>query len=450
MSWRTLGALVAFLLVCGSVYYLEVYRHQEVRQGESGKKLLSFQKDNVRAIEIIEGEKQIRLARRGEYWFLEKPMESLASADEVNYLLDALLGMEKNEELTPSGALSPVAYGIGPGSSEVRLTLEGGKVVRLWVGKKAPVEYAQYLALGEQSHVFLVNSVLDYTLGKNADEFRERRLFAMGANQPVEVTIRTNDASLTLRKQDGSWRVESPKGPEYDDAEVSLLGTAIEGLKRQEFLDDVAAELKERICSEVKGRIEIVTKEGKKWNLLIGPQEKESHLALLEPGSEAFRLTSYDVSAILKTPVALQKKEVFSVSGKDLQEIRIVRYLPYSKAGNLTFIVRKEGEEYGLLQGGKPHKPAYNLSIFVDNLLGVRARDVLEGKPEAISSVGLDKPDFTVTLITSGGSTTEAALKRTQRDGGTKVFLKVMGKDAYCEVDPFLWDRLDRLTRPVS
>jgi len=98
MSWRTLGALVAFLLVCGSVYYLEVYRHQEVRQGESGKKLLSFQKDNVRAIEIIEGDKQMRLARRGEYWFLEKPMESLASADEVNYLLDALLGMEKNEE----------------------------------------------------------------------------------------------------------------------------------------------------------------------------------------------------------------------------------------------------------------------------------------------------------------------------------------------------------------
>jgi len=66
MSWRTLGALVVFLLACGSVYYLEVYRHQEVRQGESSKKLLSFEKDNVRAIEIIEREKQIRLARRGE------------------------------------------------------------------------------------------------------------------------------------------------------------------------------------------------------------------------------------------------------------------------------------------------------------------------------------------------------------------------------------------------
>jgi hypothetical protein len=450
MSWRTLGALVAFLLVFGSVYYLEVYRHKEVRQGESGKKLLSFQKENVRAIEIIEGKKHTRLAKRGEYWFLEKPMESLASADEVNYLLDTLLGMEKNEELAPSGALSPVAYGIGPGASEVRLTLEGEKVVRLWVGKKAPVEYAQYLALGEQSHVFLVNSVLDYTLGKNADEFRERRLFAMGANQPVEATIRTNGVSLTIRKQDGRWRVESPKGPEYDDAEVSLLGAAIEGLKRQEFLDDVTAELKERIRSEVKGRIEIVTKEGKKWNLLIGPQEKEAHLALLEPGSEAFRLTSYDVSAVLKAPVALQKKEVFSVSEKDLQEIRIVRYLSDSKPGNLTFVVRKEGEEYSLLQGGKPRKPAYNLSIFVDGLLGVRARYVLEGKPGATSSVGLDKPDFTVTLVTSGGSTTEAALKRTQRGEETKVFLKVTGKDAYCEVDPFLWDRLDRLTRPIS
>jgi len=155
---------------------------------------------------------------------------------------------------------------------------------------------------------------------------------------------------------------------------------------------------------------------------LIGPQEKEAHLALLEPGDETFRLTSYDVSAILKAPMALQKKEVFSVSGKDLQEVRIVRYLPNGKSGNMTFVVRKEGEEYVLLKGGKPHKPAYNLSIFIDNLLGVRARDVLEGKPEAISSVGLDKPDFTVTLVTSGGSTTEAALKRRKGTGKRKSF----------------------------
>ena len=448
MSWRTLGAFVIFLLVCGSVYYLEVYRDQGERQGESGKKLLSFQKENVRAIEILHGEKRVRLARRGEYWFLEKPLESLASSDEMNYLIDTLLGLEKNEELTPSGALSPVAYGIGPGALEVRITLGDGKVIRLWLGKKAPVEYAQYLAVGEQDRVFLVNSVLDYVLEKNVDEFRERGLFAMDANKPVECSVQMNDASLTLRKQDGRWRVESPKGPEYDESEVSLLGTAIEGLKRQEFLDSATPDLKQRIRSDLKGRIEIITKGGDKWNLLVGPKDKETYLSLLEPFNEAFRLTSYDINAVMKTPESLQKKEVFSLSEKDLKEIRIVRRLPTKNPANQTFVVRKEGEGYAFLQGDKPRKPAYDVSLFVGNMLGLRARNIHEMNQDTSSRFSLDNPDFTVTLVTSGGSTTQAALKRLQKDSQANVFLKVDGRGVYYEIDPFLWDRLERLTQP--
>lgn len=450
MSWRTLGAFIVFLVVAGGVYYFEVFRHQEGVGEKAGQKLVDFRKEDVQAIEILTSKRRLRLVKRGENWFLEKPKEYLASKEEVGYLLDSLLGMEKNEELKPSGSISPLSYGIGPDSPQVKMTLKDDKTVHIWVGKRAPVEYAQYIALEQPSRVYLVNAVLDYTLEKGADEYRERRLFPMEASRPVEAIIQHEGKSLTLRKLDGEWVVESPKTLAYDESEVSLLGRTLEDLKQHEFIEEGHEGLKARVRAETSGIIDIVTQEGSKRKLWIGPKDQETYLALMEPQGDMFRLTAYDVDALFKSPNDLQKKEVFAVSEEKLKEIRIVRHQDRGAQQAASFIIVKNQEGYSLYRGDKKLTPKLDLAILVDNVLSLRARNFLDENSEKAADRSLSQPDFSITLLTKDGSSTEASIKKVEDGKEAKVYLKTSKREGVCEIDPFFWDRLDRLTHTSS
>jgi hypothetical protein len=450
MSWRALGAFVVFLAVAGGVYYLEVFRHRGAADEKTSHKLLDFRKEDAQTIQILTPKRQLRFVKRGENWFIEKPKESLASKEEVGYLLDSFLGMEKNDELKPSGGISPLSYGIGPDSPEVQITLDKDKAVRFWVGKRAPVEYAQYIALEKQNRIYLVNSVLDYTLEKSVDEYRERRLFPMETNLPVEATIHNGDDTLTLRKQGEQWVVESPKGLVYDETEVSMLGRTLEGLKRNGFIEEGHEDLKARVRAESHVAIETVSQEGSRRRILIGPKNQEVYLALIEPQEEVFRLTAYDVEALLKSPKDLQKKEVFAVSEKNLKEIRIVRHRDRGALLALSLIILRDKEGYSLFQGDKKLTPKVELALLVDNILSLRARGFLDTKAKELPEGYLNKPDFSVTLLTKDGFTVEATMKKVVVGKETKVYLKSSEREGICEIDPFLWDRLDRLTHTSS
>lgn len=452
ISSRLFLAFLALLALFGFAYYFEVYLDAKKEQAKlSYSKILSVKKDKIGTITIKKKGYEIFLEKKGSHWFIEKPISYLASQDEVESLFNTLLDMKKNDELRPTDYLSPLDYGISSESPEIILSMDDGKKIKLRMGKKAPIDYAQYISVGKDDNIILADTVLNYIVDKEVDQYRERRLFVSDADKPVAVSIATKEYDLELTYEGDQWKVKGPKRDvSYDESEISLLGSSLEKLKKAEFLDVVSNKIKERIKkTEELARFKIADKGGDLKVLHIGPKKENNYMALLEPKDEVFLLSEYDVKSILKTPDELRKKAIFSISRDEVNEIGINRYV--SKALKKAIKIQKTRDGgYRIVEDKKAKDSKIDLAMFVDDLLNVKARSFISKPSEHIEHYGLDDPDFKITIKTKKVSLTDIKVKQKKEAGGVKTLMLLSDKDIIYEIDPFLLDRLKRLTEETE
>jgi Domain of unknown function (DUF4340) len=200
------------------------------------KRLLTLEADKVNRIELSAGKQEIELDRSGEKWQIVKPQPMRADNAEVDELLRKITsakmqsGTEAREEREKQAA---AAFASGSPIATIKLTGDAGtQELQLRKAKSTDDYYAKSSMSDEVSKV---TKDLADAADKKPDDFRNKKLFDMGAADPEKIAIRDSGKDTYLTRSGDDWW--SGDGKKLGAGSVDSLLEKLRDLQAEKLVD---------------------------------------------------------------------------------------------------------------------------------------------------------------------------------------------------------------------
>jgi len=167
VRWRTTGILLIILLILLAITYgVTRYGPRPETTTTARPPLFSFGLQDVRRVEIVQGEARVVLGHEGSLWHVLVPSAGDADTEEIDRRVRSLVALVPFDSF-PANDLSP--YGLeSPAARIFFLTDQGG--VTLLVGDVTPTGSDRYVMLEGSNLIHVVSKVLvDRVLEWTAD-----------------------------------------------------------------------------------------------------------------------------------------------------------------------------------------------------------------------------------------------------------------------------------------
>jgi len=195
------------------------------------KRLLTFDSDKISQVDLIAKKQEIAFGRNKDEWQIVNPRPLRADGTAVDELVRALTDakMELGASYDPKkdaslfSAAAPVAT--------AKVTAESG-TQELQVRKNKDDYYAKSSVV---EGVYKVPSALGQALDKNLDDFRNKKLFDLGTDDPNKIEIRDVTKSYFLTRSGEDWWSGSAK--KMDAGAVQELVDKLRDLSASKFVD---------------------------------------------------------------------------------------------------------------------------------------------------------------------------------------------------------------------
>jgi Domain of unknown function (DUF4340) len=195
------------------------------------KRLLTVDSDKVSQVDLIAKKQEIAFGRNKDEWQIVNPRPLRADGTAVDELVRALTDakMELGASYDPKkdaslfSAAAPVAT--------AKVTAESG-TQELQVRKNKDDYYAKSSVV---EGVYKVPSALGQALDKNMDDFRNKKLFDLGTDDPNKIEIRDVTKSYFLTRSGEDWWSGSAK--KMDAGAVQELVDKLRDLSASKFVD---------------------------------------------------------------------------------------------------------------------------------------------------------------------------------------------------------------------
>jgi hypothetical protein len=195
------------------------------------KRLLTLDPDKISQVDLVEKKQEIAFDRNKDEWQIVKPRPLRADGSQVDELVRALTDakMELNVLDDPKKIAS--AFASATPVATAKLTAESG-TQELQVRKNKDDYYAKSSAV---EGTYKVASTLGQALDKNLDDFRNKKLFDLGSEEPNKIEIRDGTKSYFLTRSGEDWWSGNAK--KMDPGTVQDLIDKIRDLSASEFVD---------------------------------------------------------------------------------------------------------------------------------------------------------------------------------------------------------------------
>lgn len=238
------------------------------------KRLLTFDQDKLSRVELIAKKQDIEFGRDKDQWQIVKPKPLRADGLQVEELIrkvkDAKMDLAVSEEDAKKTASG---FGTGTVVATVKMTDPSG-TQQLEVRKVKDDYYAKSSAV---DGVHKVANDLGTGLDKGVDDFRNKKLFDFGFNDPNKIEMHSNGKSYVFQKIGEDWLAS---GKKMDSTSVQSLVDKLRDLAATKFIDTGAfesASLDITVTSNDNKRVEkvLIAKQGSDY---IAKRENESAL----------------------------------------------------------------------------------------------------------------------------------------------------------------------------
>lgn len=199
------------------------------------KRLVRIDQDSIYQVTVEAGGRTLGFERENDDWTIVKPMELRADDFTVGDLVRAVRTAEMTEVLA-DGASGD--YSFDRPLATVTVTDESGNH-ELVVANAGDTYYARS---SDQAGVYGVSSTLSESLDKPVDEFRNKKLFDFGFDDPQRVEVRDGDVAVTIVRSDEKWILESHENRAAESEKVQTLIDRLRGLTATGFPSDSAAD----------------------------------------------------------------------------------------------------------------------------------------------------------------------------------------------------------------
>ena len=195
------------------------------------KRLLVFEQDKLSRIELTAKKSMIEFGRSKDEWQILKPRplraDGLQVEELVRKLKDAKMDLAASDEDTSKAA---AAFASGTPIATVKVTDASGSQ-ELQVRKKGDDYFAKS---STADGIFKAPADLGAGLDKSLDDFRNKKLFDFGFNEPSKIEIHDAGKTYAFQKAGDKWM---SGGKEMDNISVQGLLDKLRDLAAAKFVE---------------------------------------------------------------------------------------------------------------------------------------------------------------------------------------------------------------------
>ncbi len=241
------------------------------------KRLLTLNPDKISQVDLAAKKQEMAFGRNKDEWQIVKPKPLRADSSQVDDLVhaltDAKMELGASDDLTKNGSLFATATPV----ATAKVTAESG-TQELQVRKNKDDYYAKSSAV---EGIYKVPSTLGQAVDKSLDDFRNKKIFDLGSDDPNKIEIRTGSKTYFLTKGGEDWWSGSAK--KMDAASVDDLLEKIRDLSADKFVDSgfTESQIDLTVTSNNAKRVEkvAIAKAGDKY---IAKRENDATLYQLD------------------------------------------------------------------------------------------------------------------------------------------------------------------------
>ncbi len=279
------GILVLLMIaVFAGIKYSEKLKTERQKREEEKKKIFSFDKDDVKAMMLSEGGSEAVLVKKGDKWFLEEPVSSLADDMRVKNLLD-LVDLKYVTKISKPD--DPAKYGFGKGEEKITFVTKNEDEFTLVAGGERPVGGGCFVKVQGSDPIYAVVEDVKVTITAKRKDLFERDVLPLYPADLSGLSVKVKGKRIDLVKKDGSWYLgdESVDRESVDDfvREICFLNaTDIYGGKKPKKVKIEASFRSEkeksvvdvRIYEPVKGENGVAVQVGDRVEVLMIPEKR--------------------------------------------------------------------------------------------------------------------------------------------------------------------------------
>ena len=210
-AYARLGQEDVVLLTGGTVRAALVKTLADLRE----KKILSFDQNDVEQLTIrprdgpqVELHRATDASAAGTQWQLTAPTAAPAADQAMRSFFSALSALRAVDFLAERGADAEASRGLTPPAYEVRLDGADQKRITIRIGNAVDVGDKELIALTVQGdpQIYLVASHVPSSLGKSANDLRDKRVLRVLPDAVSKIRVRRRDAAgFELARSDSGW-----------------------------------------------------------------------------------------------------------------------------------------------------------------------------------------------------------------------------------------------------
>lgn len=418
---RTLVAVALLAMVGGATAWKlsrpDPYARNEKARPAAGVPTLS--EDAYDEIELSEaGKPTVVLKKEDGAWKVAAPLADRADEGAVKGLTSALAKL-RFQDIVAENVASHEALEIRD-SDVVKLVAKkgGSPIATLKIGKKGHVR------VGDEARVWTVAELPRYLVARDVKGWRDRTIARVerSAVERVEwvgpggekIAVQRKVAAETEKESHGQggekWELSEGAtvvgGPLDESVPAGIVNT-LQYLDAAEFGDGVTAEAAGLVAP--RARVAVVTKDGKRVELLIGKDEGENTFVKRSDGDRIWKIRKSSADALAKAPLQWRDKTMTQIPVDQMKRLEL------SNGGDRFVFERAETGEW------KPVQPQ-TIADFDGTKVQTIASAFHELRAQALATpeqaTKLGKPQVTVTVVDKNGRTTTLALGA-QVDGAT-------------------------------
>ncbi|MBF0633837.1 MAG: DUF4340 domain-containing protein, partial [Nitrospinae bacterium] len=388
----------------------------------------------------------VSLIRSASDWKIIDPVKTPADQSAAEQVVSAGAALSSEKEL---GDISdPAEFGLKT-PTELTFVLASNQTRILKIGDKTPNGSGYYVMAGDAKKAFTIESRSAESMLKSLFDLRGKKLLAFDTLSTASFEIEALGAALSaervkegnVKPEDARWRIVKPDTAEADKGEVIKLLSRVTEAKAESFVEESAADLARYGLEKPEITVRLVSDDGKKAGLMIGSSAPEGGKYARIGDSGAVIRISADVASTVSESVA--KLRLTTFTGVDRSKIKRIRL---ETANGSYTAERKKAEKKDDDDEWKFIEPA---GMVADSLLfSALAYDIERARysrmiprPEKLSTYGLDKPSFTLTVTLDGAETTILAAYKEDKQG-YRYYASAPGRAEVFEIEKSTFDSL--------
>ena len=195
------------------------------------KRLLAFDQDKLSRVELTAKKQTIEFGRSKDEWQILKPQPMRADGLQVEELVRKLKDAKMDLALSDEDAKkATAAFASGTPTATVRVTDPSG-THEMQIRKKENDYYAKSSAA---EGAYKMAADLGTGVDKSVDDFRNKKLFDFGFNEPNKIEMHDGAKTVSLQKTGEKWQ---SGGKEMDSTSVQSFLDKLRDLSASKFTD---------------------------------------------------------------------------------------------------------------------------------------------------------------------------------------------------------------------